>query len=113
MQFKHRLDDLERRFEDLTAQMADPVLINDPAQYRKVAKSQRDMEEVVSKYRDWKSADRNLKKARAMLEETDPELRAMAQEEIAHLEPALERYEQELKVLLLPKDPNDDKNIVL
>jgi peptide chain release factor 1 len=113
MQFQHRLEDLERRFEDLTAQMADPVLINDPAQYRKVAKSQRDMQEVVGKYREWKTADQNLKEARVMLEESDPDIRGMAQEEITRLEPDLIRYEQELKLLLLPKDPNDDKNIVL
>src|SRR5579871_1551945 len=107
MQFKHRLDDLERRFEELTTQMADPAVINDPAQYRKVAKAQRDMQEVVNKYREWKIADRNLKEARQMLAETDPDLRAMAEEEIAHLEPAMAKYEQELKLLLLPKDPND------
>jgi peptide chain release factor 1 len=113
MQFQHRLDDLERRYEDLTAQMADPALINDPGQYRKVAKAQRDMQEVVAKYREWKTADRNLKQARAMLEESDPDLRAMAQEEIAHLEPDLNRFEQDLKILLLPRDPNDEKDIVL
>jgi peptide chain release factor 1 len=113
MQFQHRLDDLERRFEDLTAQMADSALINDPAQYRKVAKAQRDMQEVVNKYRDWKTADRNLKEARAMMEEPDADMRAMAQDEILKLEPQLAQIEQDLKLLLLPKDPNDDKNIVL
>src|SRR5580658_8257538 len=106
MQFQHRLDDLERRFEDLTAQMADPALINDPAQYRKVAKAQRDVQEVVNKYREWKTADRNLKEARAMMEEPDPEMRAMAQDEILKLEPQSAQIEQDLKLLLLPKDPN-------
>jgi peptide chain release factor 1 len=111
MQFQHRLDDLERRFEDLTAQMGDPVLINDPAQYRKVAKSQRDMEEVVSKYREWKAVNHHLEEARSM--QTDPELADMAQAEMLELTPKLDQLEQELKLLLLPKDPNDDKNIVL
>jgi len=113
MQFEHRLDDLERRFDELTAQMADPTLINDPAAYRKVAKAQRDMQEVIGKYREWKTADRNLKEARVMMEEPDPDLRTMAQDEILKLEPQLAQIEQDLKLLLLPKDPNDDKNIVL
>jgi peptide chain release factor 1 len=111
MQFQHRLDDLERRFEDLTAQMGDPTLINDPAQYRKVAKSQRDMEEVVSKYREWKAVNHHLEEARSM--QTDSELADMAQAEMLELKPKLDQLEQELKLLLLPKDPNDYKNIVL
>jgi peptide chain release factor 1 len=111
MQFQHRLDDLERRFEDLMAQMAEPTLINDPAQYRKVAKSQRDMEEVVSKYREWKAVNHHLEEARSM--QTDPELADMAQAEMLELKPKLDQLEQDLKLLLLPKDPNDDKNIVL
>src|SRR5271169_4563013 len=93
--------------------MADPALINDPAQYRKVAKAQRDMQEVVHKYREWKTADRNLKEARAMMAEPDADMRAMAQDEILKMEPQLEQIEQDLKLLLLPKDPNDDKNVVL
>jgi len=111
MQFQHRLDDLERRYEDLTAQMADPVLINDPAQYRKVAKSQRDMQEVVAKYREWKAVNHHLEEARSM--QSDSELAEMALAEMLELKPKLEQLEQELKLLLLPKDPNDDKNIVL
>jgi peptide chain release factor 1 len=113
MQYQQRLEETERRFEALTAQMADPAVINDSAQYRKVAKAQNDLSETVGKYREWKMAKRNLDEARPMLAETDPELRAMAQEEIAKLEPELTRLEDELKFLLLPKDPNDEKNIVL
>jgi peptide chain release factor 1 len=111
MQFQHRLEDLERRYEDLTAQMADPVLINDPAQYRKVAKSQRDMQEVVAKYREWKAVNHHLEEARSM--QSDSELAEMALAEMLELKPKLDQLEQELKLLLLPKDPNDDKNIVL
>jgi peptide chain release factor 1 len=69
--------------------------------------------EVVAKYREWKTADRNLVDARAMVNDPDPDLRAMAGEEVLHLEPQLAEIEQELKVLLLPKDPNDEKNVVL
>src|SRR5258708_2913481 len=113
MQYAERLDEMERRFEALTAQMADPAVINDSQQYRKVSKSVSDMSDVVAKYRQWKTATSNLAEARSMLHESDPELRSMAQEEIAKLEPLLVKYEEELKIFLLPKDPNDDKNIVL
>jgi peptide chain release factor 1 len=113
MQYQPRLDEMERRFEELTAQMADPAVINDSAQYRKVSKAQSDLGEVVAKYRDWKTVHKNLLEARAMLTDSDPELRAMAQDEIARTEPQLAEYEQQLRLLLLPKDPNDDKNIVL
>jgi peptide chain release factor 1 len=69
--------------------------------------------EVVSKYREWKETNQHLEEARPMLTETDPELRAMAQEEVTKLEPHLARLEEELKFLLLPKDPHDEKNVVL
>jgi peptide chain release factor 1 len=113
VQYKQRLDEIERRFDDLTAQMADPAVIGDPVQYRKIAKSRTDMEETVLKYGEWKTARRNLDDARVMLEETDPDLRAMAQDEVLKLEPQLAQIEEELKILLLPKDPNDEKDIVL
>jgi peptide chain release factor 1 len=113
MQYRQKLDDIERRFEGLTAQMADPAVINDPAQYRKISKAHSELTEVVAKYRQWKTADRNLEEARMMLDDTDAELRTMAQEETARLEPELASIEQDLKVLLLPKDPNDEKDVVL
>src|SRR5579885_1113422 len=113
MQYQQKLDEIERRFEDLTAQMADPEVIGDPEKYRKVTKAHSGLREIVGKYREWKSASSNLQQARAMLQDADPDLRAMAQEEIAHLEPELARIEDELKILLLPKDPNDEKDVVL
>ena len=113
MQYLEKLEDVERRYEELTAQMADPEVIGDAAQYRKISKQQSDLVDVVNKFREWKTASKNLAEARVMLAETDPDLQAMAQEEIAGLEPDLARYEEELKILLLPKDPNDDKNVVL
>jgi peptide chain release factor 1 len=113
MQYQQKLDDIERRFENLTAQMADPAVIGDAAQYRKVSKAHSELSEVVHKYREWKQAARNLQDARVMLHDSDPELRAMAQEEVLQLEPRLAEIEEELKILLLPKDPNDEKNVVL
>jgi len=113
MQYTQKLDDIEKRFEGLTAQMADPSVISDGESYRKIAKTRSELEEIVNKYREYKHADRNLQDARVMLNETDAELRQMAQEEVARLEPEIVRIEGELKILLLPKDPNDEKNIVL
>jgi peptide chain release factor 1 len=113
MEFARKLADIEARYDDLTRQMADPAVINDPDVYRKTAKAQSDLSEIVSKYREWKDVRRNLDDARGMLGEQDAELRQMAQEEVARLEPAIGQLEEELKVLLLPKDPNDEKNIVL
>ena len=113
MQYKNRLDEAEARYDELTAKMADPAVINDSEQYRKVAKAQSELAELVSQYREWKRVDQELRDARVMLEETDPDLRQMAELEVARLEPQLAEIEQELKILLLPKDPNDEKNIVL
>ena len=104
---------MEVRFEELTRQLADPAVIGDSGEYRKAAKARSDLAEVVSKYREWKKAAGELDQARGMLQEQDAELRAMANEEVAGLEPQMARLEQELKLLLLPKDPNDERNVVL
>ena len=113
MQFVQKLEQLEKRFEELNHQMADPSVISDGDQYRKVAKTRSELEEVVGKFREWKVNEDSLAQARGMLEEKDPELKAMAEEEIAALEPRVSEIEEQLKVLLLPKDPLDDKNVVL
>ena len=108
-----RLDQLEARYEDLGLQLSDPKIVNDQENYRKVAKQHRDMEPTVEKFRDYRKLRDAVADARAMLTESDPDLREMAQAELDELEPKLATTEEELKVLLLPKDPNDDKNIVL
>ena len=113
MQYRPKLDEMERRFEELTAQMADPAVINDSTQYRKVTKAQSDLSEMVGKYREWKIANQNLEEARVMLTDADQDLREMARDEVTGLEPQLAELEHQLKIMLLPKDPNDDKNIVL
>ena len=113
MQYREKLDGIEARFEDLTRQMADPEIIGDTDRYRKTAKQQSDLGEVVAKYRQWKKVNADIEGARTMLEESDMDLRQMATEDVERLEPELERIEHELKILLLPKDPNDEKNVVL
>ncbi|MBN8733550.1 MAG: peptide chain release factor 1 [Acidobacteria bacterium] len=113
MQFLQRLDETEARFEELTRQMADPDVISNADVYRKTAKSRNDLADLVEKYREWKKANSDLEGARAMLTETDAELRAMAAEDVARLEPEVTKFEDELRLLLLPKDPNDDKDVIL
>jgi peptide chain release factor 1 len=113
MQFSQRLNDIEARFDAVTRQMADPAVIADGDAYRKIAKTRSELEDVVAKYQDYKQAKHNYDEARSMMEDPDAELRQMASDEIARLEPELVRIEEDLKVLLLPKDPLDDKNIVL
>ncbi|HSU30686.1 MAG TPA: peptide chain release factor 1 [Bryobacteraceae bacterium] len=113
MQYRNRLEEAETRYNELTAKMADPAVINDAEQYRKTAKAQSELAEQVAKYREWKKTEQELSDARAMLDESDPELRQMAELEITRLEPELAQIEQDLQVLLLPKDPNDEKDIVL
>ena len=113
MQYEQKLADIERKFESLTAQMADPATIGDPEAYRKTAKARSELEEIVNRYRDYKHTRHMLDEARPMLAESDPDLRGMAEEEVARLDPEIERIEHDLKILLLPKDPNDEKNVVL
>ncbi len=113
MQFAQKLAQLEKRFDELTQQMADPAVISDGDKYRKVTKEQAELSEIVGKYREWKDVDDALSQARPMLQEQDLDLRAMAEEEVTRLEPELARIEEEIKILLLPKDPKDEKNVVL
>jgi peptide chain release factor 1 len=113
MQYLDKLDGIEARFEELTAQMADPEIISDPEAYRKITRQQSELSDVVARYREWKKVNADLEGARLMLAEPDAELAEMAQEDVARLEPILEKLAQELKILLLPRDPNDGKNVVL
>ncbi len=108
-----RLEQIEARYQDLSQQMADPEVLGDHEKYQKIAKQHRDLEPVVDKFREYKQVRTGIADARAMLAESDPELRAMAQDELTTLEARAPQIEEDLKLLLLPKDPNDEKNVVL
>src|ERR1700728_4473060 len=108
-----RLEHIAARYEDLGRQLADPEVLGDQQKYQKIAKQHRDLEPVVSKYREYRQVRTGIADARAMLNESDPEIRAMAQEELTALEAREPQLEEDLKLLLLPKDPNDEKNVVL
>ncbi len=108
-----RLDQIEARYEDLGSQLSDPLLLADQKRFQTVAKQHRDLEPTVDAFRRHRHLKNAIDEARLMASDADPEMSAMAREELAELEPRLPVVEEELKVLLLPKDPNDDKNIVI
>jgi peptide chain release factor 1 len=108
-----RLEQMEQRYNEMQAQFALPEVASDHEKYQKIAKALREIETPVEKYRELKQVRLGLAEARAMLAESDADLRAMAQEEIAALEPRSQALEEELRVMLLPKDPNDEKNVIL
>src|SRR6201994_2447097 len=99
-----KLDQIEARYEDLGRQLGDPTLLAD---------QNRDLEPTVDKFREYRKLRDSIAEARTMAGDTDPDIREMAEAELAALEPKMERVSEELKVLLLPKDPNDDKNIII
>ncbi len=109
-----RLDQLESRYQELERSLASPEVISDSSRYQKAAKAHSELTPVVEKYREYKDLKRGIDESKAVLaDEKDPEMRAYAQEELDKLEMRAGQVEQELKVLLLPKDPNDEKNVVL
>jgi peptide chain release factor 1 len=108
-----RLEQMEQRYVDLQSQFALPEVLNDHEKFQKIGKALREIEAPVEKYRQLKQLRQGIEDARGMLKEADPDIHAMAEEEIAALEPRAAELEQELKLLLLPKDPNDEKNVIL
>jgi peptide chain release factor 1 len=109
-----RLNQMEARYDELTQALASPETMNDSSTYQKTAKAHSEIAPTVEKYREYKDLARGIKESKALLaEEKDADMRAYAQEELDQLELRLVNVEQELKVLLVPKDPNDDKNVIL
>jgi peptide chain release factor 1 len=109
-----KLDAIEKTFEELTAQMTDSQVISDQSRYTKVARQHRELEPIVEKYRALKRLDENIAGARQILQETnEPEMRELAELDLAESEEQRAKVEEELRVLLLPKDPNDEKNVIL
>ena len=106
---------IERKYEELTAQLSSPEVLADNSRYQKIAKALSDISEVVEKYRRWKAIDKSMSGAKELLADasTDEEMRALAHEEFGEMEQQRVQVEEDLKVLMLPKDPNDEKNVVL
>jgi peptide chain release factor 1 len=109
-----RLDQIEARYDELTQALASPTIMNDSSKFQKTAKAHSEISLIVERYREYKDLKRGIAESRAMLvDEKDPEMRAYAQEELNKLEARIGAVEAELKVLLLPKDPNDEKDVIL
>jgi len=109
-----RLDQIEARYEELTQALASPEIVTDSSRYQKTAKAHSEIAPIVEKYREYKDLTRGIGESKAVIaEEKDPDMRAYAQEELTQLEALVGRVEADLKVLLIPKDPNDEKDIIL
>ncbi len=110
-----KLSFIEERYNELSEQISDPAVIADQDKFRKLCKEQSDITPIVEKYREYKKLMQDMEDSEAMLSdsELDKELREMAEEEISECKKTLEKINDELKILLLPKDPNDDKNVIV
>ena len=106
-----KLKGIETRLEDVESQLGDPSVYGDPALLRRLTREQKELEPVVTAYRAYLRTEKELEAARELL--GDPEMKEMAQEEIQAAKAKLEELEEELKILLLPRDPNDDKNVIM
>jgi peptide chain release factor 1 len=109
-----KLNQVESRYEEMTAQLSSPEVLSDSARYQKLARAHADMGQMVEKYREWKRIEQGLREARQMhVEAGDPEMKQLAHDEEKQLAERQEIVERDLKLLLLPRDPNDDKNVLL
>ena len=109
-----RLEDLLVRYEELMSELSEPDVANNPERFRKLMKEQSDLTPIVEAYKEYKQCKQNIEDSLAMLdEETDEEMKELAKEELNDSKARVEELEQKLKILLLPKDPNDDKNVIV
>jgi peptide chain release factor 1 len=109
-----KLDQLDIRYQEMTAQLSTPEIVTDSAKFQKLAKQHSDLQQIVEKHREFKQIEKDLAGAHEMaVEAEDPEMKHMAQDEEKQLLARKDEVERALKLLLLPKDPNDDKNIIL
>ncbi|MDD3172623.1 MAG: peptide chain release factor 1 [Herbinix sp.] len=109
-----KLEDILRHFEEIEEELMNPDLMNDQNKYRNLRKEHADLTEIVEKYKEYKAAQSSIEDSLAMLEEeSDEEIREMAKEELNDCKQKVVKIEEELKILLLPKDPNDDKNVIV
>jgi len=108
-----RLNSVVVRYDELTNQMADPEVLGDLARLQQIAREQRELEYVVVPFQRYQAIMRQIADAQELMNADDVDLRAMAQEELAVLEPQREQLESDMKVLLLPRDPNDERSVIM
>ena len=105
-----RLEDVEKRYEELNTLISDPDMIANQNEWKKLMKEHSDIEDIVIKYREYKKVSKDFEEAKEML--NDPEMRELAEMEYEEAKDKLPKIEEELKILLIPKDPNDDNNVI-
>jgi len=110
---EEKLASIEARYNELTAQMADPAIANDYARYAELARQQSELQEIVDKYRAWMKARNDLTEAEALAGGDDADLADMARAEIEPLQRRIETLQSQLQMLLVPKDPNDDRDVIV
>ena len=109
-----KLEDLLLRFEDVLNELNEPSVVNDQVRFRKLMKEQNDLQPIVDAYKEYKKSKETVEESLQMLEEeNDEEMREMLKEELSGARECISRLEHTLKILLLPKDPNDDKNVIV
>jgi peptide chain release factor 1 len=114
MDLEDKLNEVEKNYRDLEERLSDPSVASNPLEVSKLARRYAELGHVVSKYREYKEVASKLRQAREILEsESDEEMRQLAHEELRALEPQLEELEAQIKLLLLPKDPNDNRNVIV
>jgi peptide chain release factor 1 len=108
-----KLAEVEKRYLELEGMLSDPQLLGHQREYSKVAKERSELEEIVACYREWRKVEREIQDNRQLLEETDEAMRELAKEELIGLRERKEALEERLKILILPKDPNDARNVIV
>ena len=109
-----KLEDLLVRLEEILSELNEPGVANDPARFQKLMKEQSELQPIVDAYKEYKACQQTVEESLMMLdEESDEEMREMLKEELADAKNRIEELETELKILLLPKDPNDSKNVIV
>jgi peptide chain release factor 1 len=108
-----KLLEVEKRYIELEGMMSDPQLVGQQREYAKVAKERSDLEEIVSCYREWRKVEQEMADNRQLMDENDEAMRELVKEELASLRERKETLETKLKFLILPKDPNDEKNVIV
>ncbi|MGM0437291.1 MAG: peptide chain release factor 1 [Bacillota bacterium] len=109
---REKLDNLEEKYNKLNEKLSDPEVINDSNKYQKLLKKHAKMKKVVDKYKEYKEVMNEIEEAEAILEEDDDEMNELAEMELEELEPKREKLEEELPLMLIPDDPDDEKNVI-
>ena len=108
-----KLAEVEKRYVELEGLMSDPQLLGQQKEYSKIAKERAELEEIVSCFREWRKVEHDIQDNRQLLEEHDEAIRELAKEELALLREQKEKLDKRLRILILPKDPNDHKNVIV